>query len=64
VKRSQSRRSNGRFQRNTLANTFGLKAPICSECNSFNPHGIGEPPPATCHNCGKPLVDKYGKEAR
>jgi hypothetical protein len=57
VKRHQSRRGNGRFQRNTLENTFGLRALVCVTCRSFNTHGLGEARPTTCHACAKPLVD-------
>jgi hypothetical protein len=40
MRRFQTRRGNGRFQRNTLANTFGLHAPACPSCRSFNTHGV------------------------
>lgn len=55
--RMYSRRSNGRFQRATLANTFGLSAPICPnpKCRRFNPHDIGEAAPTHCHACGTAL---------
>jgi hypothetical protein len=51
-KRIQSRRSNGRYTRNTLANTFGLKAYICASCRSFNTVSVGEARPDKCRNCG------------
>jgi hypothetical protein len=55
-RRFQSRRGNGRFTRNTLENTFGLSAPVCPVCRSFNPHPAGEPTPEKCHSCGAPLT--------
>ena len=57
VRRFQSRRSNGRFQRNTLENTFGLKAWVCIECRRFIPLNVGEPKPETCPHCEKPFKD-------
>lgn len=59
----QSRLGNGRFQRNTLANTFGLHALVCPSCRSFNTHGVGEPAPARCHSCGVALDIKVASEA-
>lgn len=53
--RFQSRRGNGRFQRNTLENTFGLTVQVCPHCQQLNPRGVGEPKLDTCHACGKPL---------
>lgn len=55
--RSYSRRSNGRFRRATLANTFGLAAPSCPSCGRLNPHGVTEPPPETCHACGAAMTE-------
>lgn len=56
--RFQSRRTNGRFQKNTLANTFGLRAIICAACNSVNAWKFGEVVPTKCHACGaEPLRD-------
>lgn len=56
-RRLYSRQSNGQFRRATLANTFGIEAPVCPnpECNRFNPYRIGEPEPVNCHACGQPL---------
>jgi hypothetical protein len=44
VNRFQSRRSNGRWQRNTLANTFGLNAIVCREDRLAISAGIMKPP--------------------
>ena len=52
MKRFQSRRGNGRFQRNTLENTFGLRANICESCRRFNPTSVGAPTPDKCAHCG------------
>lgn len=52
MSRLQARRGNGRWQRNTLENTFGLHAGICPTCNSFNPHGVTEQAPDICVHCG------------
>ena len=58
MKRFQSRRGNGRFQRNTLENTFGLKAYVCVSCRSFNPVSVGDGRPEACKHCGAtPFVD-------
>lgn len=53
----RSRQPNGRFRRATLANTFGLEAPVCPNeaCRRFNPHRVGEPDPTHCHACGTAL---------
>ena len=53
--RYYSRRTDGRFRRATLENTFGLSAPTCPACGRFNPHGANEPPPENCHACGAPM---------
>lgn len=53
--RSYSRRSNGRFRRATLENTFGLSAPVCPQCRRLNPHAVHEPGPENCHACGAKL---------
>lgn len=53
MKRLQARGRRGRFVRNTLENTVGLKVAVCSQCRSLNPYPVGEHPPTTsCHNCG------------
>ena len=54
-KRIPSRQRNGRYRRATLENTFGLKAPVCPHCRGLNPHGINEPAPEVCGQCGKPM---------
>ncbi len=51
-KRLQARRANGRFQRNTLSNTFGLKAYICTDCRAINTVAVGQSKPNACHKCG------------
>jgi hypothetical protein len=51
-RRIQSRASNGRYRRATLANTFGLVALICEDCRRINPVEIGKPKPTECHACG------------
>lgn len=56
MKRIQSRRPNGRWQRSTLENTFGLSANVCPDCGSFNPCRVGEPKPETCRECGRRLA--------
>ena len=61
-KRFQSRRGSGRFTRNTLQNCFGLRAPVCPSCRSFNPHGVDEPVPEKCHACGSALDGSFGAE--
>ena len=50
--RFQARLGSGRYQRNTLENTFGLRTEVCPTCHGFNPHGTGEAPPARCCQCG------------
>jgi hypothetical protein len=55
-RRLYSRQTNGRFRRATLENTFGITAPVCPSCRRLNPHGVGEPPPETCHACGAPMA--------
>lgn len=57
MKRRQARRANGRFARNTLANTFGLRVEVCQrpECRRMTPYGVGEAKPETCQACGAPL---------
>jgi hypothetical protein len=54
-RRTYSRRTNGRFRRATLENTFGLTAPACPSCRRLNPHGVNEPVPENCHACGAPM---------
>jgi hypothetical protein len=51
-RRIPSRTSGGQFRRATLANTFGLAAPVCEDCRRLNPVPVGQPKPATCHACG------------
>lgn len=53
--RRQARLGNGRWTKNTLANTFGMDAPVCPKCRAFNPYSLGEPKPEKCHACGEPL---------
>jgi hypothetical protein len=55
--RLQSRRSNGRWRRNTLANMFGLEVVICPKCHGCNPYRLRppEPVPTTCGQCGAAL---------
>jgi hypothetical protein len=63
--RIQSRRSNGRFQRNTLEVCCGLHCEICPNgaCRSFNPYGVGEPAPTHCHRCAAVLAASEAPEA-
>lgn len=56
MRRLQARRGNGRWQRNTMENTFGLHAGICPRCGSFNPHGLNEEAPLLCKHCDEPLA--------
>ncbi len=56
MKHFQSRRTNGRFQRNTLENVFGLRVEVCPHCGSFNPYSVREPKPDNCHACGNSLA--------
>lgn len=56
-KRLRMRGRSGRFQRSTLANTFGLNAPVCPHCRRFNPTPIGEAPPERCHACGAEVAE-------
>ena len=55
--RMYSRRSNGRFQRATAENTFGLHVPSCPSCGRLNPYGVNEPKPENCHACGAALSE-------
>lgn len=58
MKRFQARRGSGRFTRNTMENTFGLRVVVCAGCRGCNPHGCREPRPEKCGQCGAaPLVD-------
>lgn len=57
MKRRQTRHGDGRFKRNTLESVCGIKAPVCVECRTFNPHPVGTPRPEKCHACGAKLVD-------
>lgn len=54
--RFQARRNNGRWQRNTMENTFGLHAGVCPSCGKFNPSPVGEPQPDVCHHCGAAMA--------
>lgn len=68
--RLQARRANGRFIRNTLENTFGLRCITCPKCQRFNPYGLKEQQgpfpdprnrwdiPKSCHNCGALLEEE------
>ncbi len=51
----------GRFKKATLANTFGLNAPVCPHCRRFNPYSVGEPMPTECHNCGELVAEEEWK---
>lgn len=50
--RMYSRRPNGRFQRATMANTFGLTIYVCKDCRRMNPVAVNAPKPDECHACG------------
>lgn len=52
----RTRVASGRFTKSTLANTFGLHAPVCPHCRVFNPHQRGEPRPTSCQSCGKEVA--------
>lgn len=69
-RRIQARISNGRFTRNTLENSVGLRCIVCPHCNQLNPYGRKPIPdrgfidpddfnqwdvPAHCHECGDAL---------
>lgn len=60
--RFQARRSNGRWERNTLSNTFGLRDGMHgrkadgSWCGGLNPSGLHEAAPTTCGHCGEALT--------
>jgi hypothetical protein len=51
------RRGNGRFTRNTLANTFGLNVEICERpaCWRMTPYALGEQKPTVCQACKLPF---------
>ena len=51
-RRFQARRLNGRFTRNTLANTFGFRAEVCAACRGFTTYSLNEPKPEKCGHCG------------
>jgi hypothetical protein len=55
-KRLRLRVASGKFTGSTLANTFGLRAPVCPHCRSFNPHDVGSPQPTECQNCKKTIA--------
>jgi len=55
-KRIPSRHRNGRYRKATLENTFGLTAPVCPHCGGLNPHGVNEPAPDVCGQCGQSMA--------
>ena len=55
-KRLRSRAGNGRFRRATVANTFGLRVPVCPHCRGCNPVAVGEEPPEACKQCGETVA--------
>jgi hypothetical protein len=55
MRRFQSRKGNGRWQKNTLKNTFGLHCVFCPHCGIGNPWGINETKPEKCHSCKNSL---------
>jgi hypothetical protein len=57
MRRFQARRGNGRFTRNTLANTFGLNVEICERpaCRRMTPYALGEQKPTVCQACKLPF---------
>jgi hypothetical protein len=55
MKRFQARKSNGRFQQNTMENTFGLHTDICPNCRQIITWNIGQEKPKECHQCKRPL---------
>ena len=57
MKRYQSRRANGRFQKNTLANTFGLNVETCTnpDCRAITPWPVHKEKPTACQRCGATL---------
>ena len=61
--RFQARRRNGRFTRNTLANTCGLRVEPCPnrECRALNPYAVGAARPTHCHQCGTLLTPREGE---
>lgn len=61
--RIQSRRGNGRFQRNTMENTFGLHVKVCPKCRSFTTYEVGEATTIRCHSCGEPLSSETTPQA-
>jgi hypothetical protein len=53
MSRMQPRRNNGRYERATLANTFGLGNEVCDKCGQCHPYKKGtESPPIKCAGCG------------
>ncbi len=64
-RRLQARKSNGRWERGTLENTFGLRCEVCPvpECRNLNPYGRDpENPfawerPTHCHACGAEMPE-------
>jgi hypothetical protein len=56
VSRFQARRGNGRWQRNTMENTFGLHVDVCESCRAFVSYSISEAPPDACHRCGEIII--------
>lgn len=57
----RKRRSNGRFARATVENTFGQKVLVCPHCRTITTIGMvdsgpfvdWEKPPESCKSCGK-----------
>jgi hypothetical protein len=52
-------RSRGKFTRNTVTNTFGLKVWVCAACGGFNPRSVGEPKPERCGHEGCPSPEPF-----
>lgn len=50
------RRANGQYRKPTLERDFGITCPICPHCQGCNPHGVTEPAPVVCGQCGKPMT--------
>lgn len=54
--RRMQAREGSRWAKNTVERVFGLSAPVCPHCRSFNPHGTTEPAPDRCQKCQAPLL--------
>lgn len=63
MKRFQARRANGRFQRSTLENTFGLRVLVCLDCRGMTSYGVREDPPRACGQCGGARFEGEGTTA-